>query len=142
MVVRSSAIFFAASLLWTTTATAQVGSVPDPTVEGPVQGGVHGHPLMDNWFDPTPYGYVEEEFFISRLAREYPGDGTRDGAYKTRLMVFRPADPADWNGSVALEWENVTGQTPAPVTWLETHSFYMREGYAFVAVSAQSAGIC
>ena len=30
--------------------------------------------------------------------------------YRTRMIVRRPADPADFNGTVVVEWQNVKAQ--------------------------------
>ena len=41
-----------------------------------------------------------------------------------------------------MDWVNVTAQFENAVDSAESHDYLMREGYAFVHVSAQSAGIC
>lgn len=101
----------------TTTAPARGSTVAQPAVDGPVTGGDRGLPA-----NPAPpeildeYGYVEEEFFISGEATSYANplplaeDGTwtlepsSSTAYTTRLLVRRPADAADSNGVVGVEW--------------------------------------
>ena len=57
-------------------------------------------------------------------------------------MVFRPASQQDFNGAVLLDWVNVTAQFENGVDSLEAHEMLLREGWAFVHVSAQSAGLC
>ncbi len=114
--------------------------VADATVEGPITGGLHGHPLWDSFYDLSEIGYVEEEFFISGVARVQP-DGD-EAPYTTRIIVRRPLDAASFNGSVMLDWTNVTAQFENAVDTLEAHDYLQREGWAFVHVSAQSAGIC
>ena len=121
-------------------ARADAFPVADATVTGPVTGGIHGHPLWDSWYDLGALGYVEEEYFISGQARVQPGGA--EAAYTTRIIVTRPRDAAGFSGTVMLDWVNVTAQFENPVDTLEAHDFLLREGWAYVFVSAQSAGVC
>jgi hypothetical protein len=57
------------------------------------------------------------------------------------MRVIRPTDPAKFNGTVVVEWTNVTNGYDTPVWWLKPKAFYLREGYAYVEVSAQNAGL-
>jgi hypothetical protein len=130
-------LLFCALLLLGTAASA---AVPNPTVTGPITGGSKGYPLWDSWFELGPFGYTEAEYFISGTARQI-GSATT-AAYTTRIIVTRPIDPADFNGTVLLDWVNVTAQFENAVDTIEAHDFLLREGYAFVHVSAQAVGIC
>jgi hypothetical protein len=144
-------------------ATNGTHAVPPPTVEGPIPSTVEppgqprDYPFMATPIDLAARGYVEEEFFIS-VAPSAPGAGDGacvyatpagetgsvtncDGAYKTRLMVRRPASVAAFNGTVLLEWQNVTAQYDVDHYWLESNEHILREGYAWVGVSAQRAGV-
>jgi len=58
-------------------------------------------------------------------------------SYHTRLLVIRPIDPARFNQTVLLNWQNVSAgfETFAP----STGELY--EGYAWVGVSAQEIGL-
>ena len=105
------------------------------------------------------YGFVEEEFFFDGTANRYdaaaPSGGVGNAAaaprsptssrpnipYRSRLRVIRPTDPAKFNGTVIVEWTNVTNGYDTPVWWLKPKAFYLREGYAYVEVSAQNAGL-
>lgn len=115
-------------------------AVAEATVAGPVTGGIHGHALWDSWFDVGEFGYVEEEFFISGTARVQP-DGA-EAPYTTRIIVTRPRDAAAFNGTVFMEWVNVTAQFENAVDITEAHEYLLGEGYAYVHVSAQAAGLC
>ena len=108
---------------------------------GPSRAGLRGHALWDSWFDLADLGYMEEEYFISGNARTSPSSPTT-APYTTRIIVTRPINAADFNGTVLFDWVNVTAQFENPVDTLSTHEFLHREGYAYVHVSAQSAGIC
>ena len=115
--------------------------VPAATVtEVPPDAGLHGHPMWDPWFDPAAFGYETHEYLVSGTATATGADTTAD--YTTRIVVTRPSDPADFAGTVLLDWVNVTAQFENPVNTLTSIEFLLREGWAFVHVSAQAAGIC
>jgi hypothetical protein len=56
-------------------------------------------------------------------------------------VVLRPVDDAAFNGTVVVEWFNVTGGLDAAPDWTQMHTELIREGYVWVGVSAQSVGI-
>jgi hypothetical protein len=61
--------------------------------------------------------------------------------YTTRIVVLTPANPAQFNGTVLVEWLNVSGGIDAPAVWMMAHREILRAGYAYVAVSAQRVGV-
>ncbi len=61
--------------------------------------------------------------------------------YATRVLVYRPTDPAAFNGTVWVEWLNVSGGLDAAPDWIFTHTELMRSGAAWVGVSAQQLGV-
>lgn len=127
-----------------------VGAV---TVDGPVTGGAGEAVLAQGVPDLAAAGYVEEEFFVSGTASSYTSAEplTSDGRwtvepdesadYTTRILVRRPADAADFNGAVHVEWLNVTGGLDAAAVFTQAQVEWLRSGAAWVGVSAQSAGI-
>lgn len=98
-------------------------------------------------------GYVETEFAASGTAHAYaakgdlPADGTfaltpsTSAAYKTRIVVRRPSAPAKFDGTVIVEWLNVSGGLDASPDWTYTADEIIRSGAAWVGVSAQQIGI-
>ena len=132
-------------------AHAEAGS---PTVTGPVTGG-NGVPVVfsHTTFDLGTKGYVQSEFFLEGTANAYSPTAplTADGrwslapssqaAYKTRIVVDRPTRRRDFNGSVVVEWLNVTGGVDASPDWVHMHDELIRRGYAWVGVSAQAVGL-
>ena len=68
-------------------------------------------------------------------------DGTT-APYTTRIVVTRPKEQKRFNGSVMLDWTNVTAQFENAVDTLEAREMLLREGWAYVHVSAQAAGLC
>ena len=129
-------------------------AVPVPTLTGPITTGASGLPDTVSWsFDAPRFGYVEQEFFVAGTASNFSSATplTSDGvwtatpdttaAYQTRIVVRRPANAAAFNGTVLVEWLNVTGGLDAAPDWTFLHTFLVREGYAWVGVSAQKVGI-
>ena len=116
-------------------------NVPTPRVTGPVTGGIHGNALWDTPFDLAEVGYEQAEYFVSGTAASKQ-DPSVTAEYTTRMIVTRPSDPADFSGTVLLDWTNVTAQFENPVVILNAMPFLLREGWAFVHVSAQAAGVC
>lgn len=121
-------------------------------VTGPISGGTQGAPFNAPEMDVAAHGYVVEEFFLEGEAGGY---AFKDGAspsvdgrwaterrgetapFRTRILVVRPANAADFNGTVIVHWQNVTaGYELGTVTEGE----YLR-GFAWVGVSAQKIGI-
>ena len=104
-------------------------------------------------FDLADVGYEETEYFFSGTATSYVStDELRtDGfwsvqkadldSYKSRMVVLRPIDAADFNGTVVVEWFNVTGGIDAAPDMLQMHTELIREGYVWVGISAQFVGI-
>ena len=113
-------------------------SVPVPRLSVPPEG-IHGHPMWDSWHQLEPLGYQQREYFVSGEARAE--DGTT-APYTTRIVVFRPRSEERFNGTVLLDWVNVTAQFENAVDILEARQMLLREGFAFVHVSVQSAGLC
>ncbi|MFD3927006.1 alpha/beta hydrolase domain-containing protein [Streptomyces sp. NPDC058614] len=124
-----------------------------PTVTGPVTGGNGAVVLQGTTFSLAGAGYTQSEFFLSGDATSYvpkaplDSDGRWQVApastapYTTRIVVNRPVDPASFNGTVVVEWLNVSGGLDTAPEWIYTHNELIREGYAWVGVSAQATGV-
>ena len=61
--------------------------------------------------------------------------------YKTRIAVYRPINPKRFNGTVVVEWLNVSGGTDDAPDWTLSHNELVRDGFAWVGVSAQQVGV-
>jgi len=104
-------------------------------------------------FDLSRAGYAVEEWFLTGTAsswlpaRELSDDGrwavaaAGSSPFQTRLLVCRPADPSRFGGTVVVEWLNVSGGGDGSPDWFFLHRHLVREGAAWVGVSAQKAGI-
>jgi Alpha/beta hydrolase domain len=110
----------------------------------------YGRPLL---YDEGEVGYRETEYFISGTAKSYiatealrsdgvwPIEGADAAPYKSRIVVDRPINDADFNGTVVVEWFNVSGGLDSSPDWNQMHTELTREGYVWVGVSAQFAGV-
>jgi hypothetical protein len=124
-----------------------------PTVTGPVTGGQGVPAIISTTFDPAQFGYLQEEYFLAGDASAYAAQTplTEDGVwavvptstapYVTRIVVVRPEDPKDFNGTVFVEWLNVSAGFDTAPGWALSHLEMLREGAAWVGVSAQSVGV-
>jgi len=133
--------------------TSTPSRVPSPTIEGPVTGGKGTPFIASTGFDLAEVGYQEEEFFISGTATSYAPVGklNSDGRwqvapassapYKTRILVYRPIDARRFNGTVVVEWNNVSGGLDSAPDWITAHTELIRDGFVWVGVTAQFIGV-
>jgi hypothetical protein len=122
--------------------------------ENAVAAAMPGKPVFPyGAYDIASQGYVMKEFSVSGNAASYqlagkpgadgiaPAKTAGSAAYKTRIVVITPTDPAKFNGTVVVEWLNVSGGADVPVDFVMLHRELIRDGYAYVGVSAQKVGI-
>jgi hypothetical protein len=98
-------------------------------------------------------GYERQEYFLAGDAVGYKSVGhlgpdgkwqvedTGKAPYKTRIVVIRPRNAADFSGTVFVEWFNVTGGVDAGPTWIAGHNQIIRSGAVWVGVTAQAVGV-
>jgi hypothetical protein len=128
-------------------------SVPAPTVQGPILPASGISFLGSTLFPLSQVGYEESEFFLSGTATSYASATplAKDGKwhvttatvapYTTRVVVYRPINPRKFDGTVDVEWLNVTAGIDSGAAWLNGHAEMIRDGVAYVGVDAQGAGI-
>jgi Alpha/beta hydrolase domain len=144
----------AGALLLATLATAANADIPNPIVTGPIAVTAppgdpsRNYPFFATNHDLAQWGYIEEEFFIEGTANRYNTPSRATGSiidgghpYKTRILVRRPADPAKFEGTVFLEWSNVTGAWDSDNDWHQVYGHVLRSGYAWVLVAAQRQAV-
>jgi len=151
--VLASAVIPFAWLAVVGTAQAAYENVPTPTVEGPLPVTKTNYPFLATDINLKKYGYVEEEFLYTGMAFQYTwpqnsaadrtGTRVEDGGYpfKTRMIVRRPARAEDFNGVVVAEWMNVTARYDLEANWFGDPYYLLKNGYAFVGISAQHQGV-
>ena len=134
-----------------------VNSVPpnvrQAKVTGPVTGGKGIDLLGTTSFDLSSVGYEQSEYFLAGTASAYTSASpltsngrwtvtpTSTATYKTRMVVYRPINPQRFDGTVIVEWLNVSGGVDAAAAWLTDHVQMLRSGMVYVGVSAEAAGI-
>lgn len=154
--MKRAVMITAVLLTWVMALGAQ--SVPNPIVTGPIPATAapgdpsHDYPFFSTNIDLASRGYIEEEFFFEGTANTYnvnPAVSQLDTAvirstghpYRTRMVVRRPILAEAFNGTVLMEWQNVTAGYELDALWIASHDHIMRRGYAWIGVSAQQQGL-
>jgi Alpha/beta hydrolase domain len=123
-------------------------------LSGPIQP-AEGASLIAGAWDPTlkAAGYNEHEYFVSGTAFSYQATGPENDAgtwtvapaapapYRTRIVVRTPTNPSRFNGTVVVEWLNVSGGGDGAVDSVYLSPELERAGFAWVGVSAQTVGV-
>ena len=117
-------------VLWT---SAVLADVPDtPVVEGPITGPEPMHPGIRQGPEGTNFAdfdYVVDEYFVSGNA------GPTDATYKVRMLVWRPAKPEKFSGTVVYEPTHQGGN--ALICQYARYGIYQR-GHICITVSSQA----
>jgi hypothetical protein len=133
---------------------ASAGGVQPARLSGPVQPG-NAADLLGGAAGPAlaAAGYVQREYLASGTAYSYQAIGAENEAgtwkvapaaaapYRTRIVVRSPSNPTRFNGTVVVEWLNVSGGGDAAVDSVYLSPELERAGFAWVGVSAQTVGI-
>ena len=127
------------------------------TFEGPLVGG--NGVFLVTATDPgaalAAAGYEQVEYTASGTATSYrarsgeplPADGRYDlepdgeAPFATRVVVRRPAGAGAFNGTVVVEWLNVSSGLDAGPDDTYLDAELLRGGYAWVGVSCQMIGV-
>ena len=132
---------------------ARPATGPSAMISGPVVGG-SGNPFIGSpTIDVGAQGYGQSEFFADGTAQSYQPVGPQDpdgrwtvapgasATYRTRILVRRPTDAHRFNGTVLVEWLNVSGGVDADPDFSYMRTELMRSGYAWVGMSVQQIGV-
>ena len=104
-------------------------------------------------FDLGTVGYEQNEYFLSGTASAYSsasplatnGRWTRHPDQHGAVQDADGGVPADqpkrFDGTVVVEWLNVSGGVDAAAAWLTDHVQMIRSGMVYIGVSAQATGI-
>lgn len=121
-----------------------IGPIPSVSAGDPSR----NYPFFSTTADLGRYDYQELEYFFEGVADQYdtPAQATgkvlsRGHRFKTRLLVRKPRNASRFNGTVIVEWNNVTAGRDLDIDWFQSHDYFMRAGYAWVGVSAQRVGV-
>lgn len=133
--------------------TTDRGAAPVAALSGPITTGKMIEPTSTLPVDLAAHGFIKQEFFASGTAAAFEATGplephgrwsVRPGLmapYDTRIVVRRPAEPDRFNGTVLVEWFNVSGGVEADPDWKYLSPQIVGDGYAYVGVSAQAFGV-
>jgi hypothetical protein len=102
--------------------------------------------VAGTFFDLGAVGYEQAEYALSGTARAYSrgDDGlevVEEAPFATRAIVYRPTDASAFDGTVVVEWLNVSAGLDAAPLWSFTHRELMRAGAAWIGLSAQAVGV-
>lgn len=109
---------------------------------GPISAGIHEFPQTATPVDLDAAGYVEEEFAFTGEATSYryaappgadgewPVEPDRTAPYTSRMLVRRPHDVEAFNGTVVVEWLNVTAGVDVDVDFGFFAEEVLRAGHA------------
>jgi hypothetical protein len=139
-------------------ATATHGDVPQggqpAQLTGPVKPADGAYPIAGAWGPSLKAaGYEQREYFASGSAFSYQATGPEDdagtwkvapaesAAYRTRIVVRMPTEASKFNGTVVVEWLNVSGGGDGAVDSVYLSPELERAGFAWVGISAQQVGI-
>lgn len=112
-----------------------------------------GEPFMGEGVAFASDEVEQHEFVVAGTATSYeaPGGMGADGtwtfkpattaAYRTRVVVRRPADMDTFSGTVVVEWLNVSGGVDANPDYTSLREELTRQGHVWVGVSAQFIGV-
>jgi Alpha/beta hydrolase domain len=123
-------------------------------VSPPVRPGDAASLIAGAW-DPAleAAGYAQREYFVSGTAHSFRAAGQESNAgtwkvvpaasapYRTRIVVRTPTEPARFNGTVVVEWLNVSGGGDGAVDSVYLSPELERAGFAWVGVSVQAVGV-
>ncbi len=128
--------------------------LPDIKITGPIalttplRDPAHGYPYNATPIDLAGRGYVEEEFFIEGTANTYNTPPGQTGSvkdtghpYKTRIVIRRPKAASRFNGTVIMEWYNVSQGHDGEYDWFQSAEHIVDAGYAWVGISNQRVGV-
>ena len=144
----------ATTIATTTTTTVDRPSGPAADLSEELQGG--NGVFLPGGNAPTgaataPPGYAISEYVAAGTATSYRVDGalTSDGRwtfvpdgsapYRTRVVVRRPTDPNKFDGTVIVEWLNVSGGVDSGPEYDTMHEEITRSGAAWVGVRPSSS---
>jgi hypothetical protein len=114
----------------------------------PLRDLAHGYPYNSTPLDLAKHAYMEEEFFIEGQANSYSTPAGLTGSvkdgnhpFKIRIVVRRPKSGAKFNGTVVVEWYNVSQGHDGEYDWFQSAEHMLDAGYAWVGVSNQRVGV-
>lgn len=125
------------------TAVPDVVHVPRTTESYPFNAADHARIPVDL----DAHGYVEEEYFLSGFANVYTlADGSlaverADVPYTNRILIRRPAAPADASGAVFVDIYNASNGYDIEDMWRRLYSHILEGGHTYVGVTSKPINV-
>ena len=92
--------------------------------------------------DLAGHGYTETEYAVGGIVAGVTPSGAAPPAdFVTRMLVRRPAERSSFNGTLVVEWLNVSSGDDAAPEYNYLADELVRSGYAWAGVSAQYTGV-
>ena len=91
--------------------------------------------------DLSQQHYVEQEYLLKGTANVYSGRTggpltvNASGPYETRILIRRPANPAQFSGRVIVELINPTSNYDVDIMWAADHNYFMSRHDIYVGIS-------
>ena len=152
--MKKASAFVFSCLIFFALLTAANAAIPNPTVIGPIPATAkpgdpsHNYPFFATDMDIASHGYIEEEYFLKGTANQYNTSPTADATirstgnpYETRILVRRPLLAKNFNGTVIVDWMNVTNGFEYDTEWIRTFDYILRTGAIYVGAGVQRVGI-
>jgi hypothetical protein len=150
-VIRALALLLLVLPAFAACSSDSSSDAPTPGSAGPVRlEGGQGPFLAGASATTLPDGWTEDEVALSGEATSYSGSTAADGHFDlkplrkaefTTRVITRVPPAASFNGTVLVEWLNVSGGFDAAPDWTYLADEILRGGYAWVGVSAQKVGV-
>jgi hypothetical protein len=121
----------------------------EPRVVAPLSGGSRGWSFAGSVADLDAIGYRQAEYLLEGTAQQFRtiGDRSFDGRwvvepagstpYRTRIVVTSPIEPTRSNGTLLVEWNNVSAGFD---TIICDSGDILSQGFTHVGVTAQHLG--
>lgn len=127
-------------------------SMEPASIEGPIKITEASWPFCSMSHCRTPWdlkesGYLEEEYFVSGKAAVYEKTGAllkivqAPRPYTTRILIRRPADPAQASGRVYMEILNATNQYDFEDLWQRIYRWCVQNHHTYIGITSKPCNI-
>lgn len=153
-VITGNATYSAAAAAAATSQSSESRGGGPAHLSGPIEPADDAYLIAGAWSPALKdAGYEQREYFASGTAYSYQATGPENDAgtwkvvpaasapYRTRIVVRIPTNPSRFNGTVVVEWLNVSGGGDGAVDSVYLSPELERAGFAWVGISAQQVGV-
>jgi len=127
--------------------TRQLEVVTESPSGEPLSAEERSTPFLAHLGDLSEFGYVEEEYEMSGTGNIYDyvdneaqsavvAISESDVPYVTRMLIRRPENPADFNGTVYIEILNSTAHWDDDPIWRMSYPSFVKAGSAYVGITS------